>query len=596
MVKPRVAAVIQARMGSSRFPGKVLRDLAGKPVLWHIVHRLRKSKTVNVIAVATSVNPADDPLAEFCLEQKLPCIRGSEDNVLDRYRQAARELEADVIIRVTGDAPLVDPEIMDKLVDQLVHERADYCTGDPGTPTIHEGFSPFTRKALEILAENAADDPAAVEHVTAYFKEHPGKFQTVYVPLPEAHNFTGARISVDTPADLEFLEEVYRRLGARAGEASIADLVALLRAAPELLEINSGVRQKSARERTRKAIIRCDGDADIGLGHIVRCLALAEELREVHSWGITFAVAKGRIGMGMIADAGFDIKVKPQADDEGQWLEDLMDSLRPDAIILDIRNDLGRESIAKLKRFGSLVVDIDDPGDGRLEADMAFYPPVPQVKEMDWNGFKGNLFTGWEWVVLRRQFADSPEHPELEPDDPPAILVTMGGSDPAGMTLKTAEAIDSVVPPFKALFVIGNAYRDAKALRGLLKKVKYPYEVKSQVQDMAVLMARADMAVTSFGVTAYELSAAGVPAVYLCLTRDHEAAAAFFERCGLGVNLGLHCEVSRSDISRQVEKLLNNPDLRRKMALIARSKIDGLGSVRIARKIAGAIDEKTGAI
>ena len=123
MVKPKVAAIIQARMGSSRFPGKVLRHLAGEPVLWHIIYRLKKCQTVDVIAMATSVNPLDDPLEEFCKEQKVFCVRGSEDNVLDRYRQAAEELEADVIIRVTGDAPLVDPEIIDRLVDHLIKEK-----------------------------------------------------------------------------------------------------------------------------------------------------------------------------------------------------------------------------------------------------------------------------------------------------------------------------------------------------------------------------------------------------------------------------------------------------------------------------------------
>ena len=103
MAELRVAAIIQARMGSSRFPGKVLKPLAGRPVLWHVIHRLKKCVTVTDVAVATSVNSADDPLAEFCAREKVPCIRGSEENVLDRYRQAAQALEADVIVRVTGD-------------------------------------------------------------------------------------------------------------------------------------------------------------------------------------------------------------------------------------------------------------------------------------------------------------------------------------------------------------------------------------------------------------------------------------------------------------------------------------------------------------
>jgi spore coat polysaccharide biosynthesis protein SpsF len=594
VVKPKVAAIIQARMGSSRFPGKVLRHLAGEPVLWHIIYRLKKCQTVDVIAVATSVNPVDDLLEEFCKEQGVFCVRGSEDNVLDRYRQAAESLEADVIIRITGDAPLVDPEIIDRLVKHLLKENADYCTGDPDTPTIHEGFSPFTREALERLVEKAADDPAAVEHVTAYFKEHPDRFHTVYVRLPEAHNFPDARISVDTPADLKFLEEVYQRLEVPAGEADITDVVKLLKAAPELLDINSGVRQKTAREKTRRAIIRCDGDSVIGLGHVVRCLALAEELREVHSWGVTFAMERGEIGIRMVTEAGFDIKINPDAENEGEWLEKLMDSLKPDAFIMDIRTDLDRVKVAELKRFGPLIVDIDDPSDRRLEADMVFYPPVPKVKQMDWSGFKGHLFTGWEWVILRRQFADPPKPSKQSPNDPPIILVTMGGSDPAGMTLKTAEALESVKAPFKALFVIGSAHQSMKTLKDFLATVKYPYEVKSGVKDMAALMTGVDLAVASFGVTAYELSVVGIPALYLCLTEDHRIAADFFERSGIGVNLGCHFEINGPAISRRVEELLKDAGRRRDMASIASSKVDGQGAGRIAKLIADLTDEKFG--
>ena len=596
MAEPRVAAIIQARMGSTRFPGKVLKPLAGKPVLWHGIHRLRKCRSVNVIAVATSVNPVDDPLEKFCEKENVPCIRGSEDNVLDRYRQAAEELAADVIVRVTGDAPLVDPEIIDRSVEHLISEKADYCTGDPETPTIHEGFSPFSRQALERLVRDAHDDPVAVEHVTAFFKEHPDKYHTAYIRLPEAHNFPNVRISVDTPADLKFLEAIYQRLEVPAGEADITDVVKLLRDVPGLLEINSGVRQKSPRERTRRVMIRCDGDAEIGLGHVVRCLALAEELRQVHSVGVTFAVERGQIGIGMIVEAGFDVKVKQGTESEGEWLVSLMDLIRPDALIMDIRTDLGKGEVARLKRPGSLIVDIDDPGDRRLESDMVFYPPVPQVQRMDWGGFKGHLFTGWDWVILRRQFAELHDDQDYDPRDPPAVLVTMGGSDPAGMTLKTAKALDSVEAPFRALFVIGGAYQTVNTLKDLLNTVRYPYELKSGIQDMAALMTKVDLAVASFGVTAYELAASGVPAVYLCLTEDHRIAADFFESSGMGVNLGLNDKVSGNDISKKVGEFLTDARLREKTASIARSKIDGLGAGRIAKQIAKSINERSGAV
>ena len=286
----RTVAIIQARTGSTRLPGKVLMPLVGKPVLWHIVHRLRKCRSVDEIAIATSTNPVDDPVEKFALGEGIKVVRGSENNVLARYVLAAEQLGADIIVRVTGDAPLVDPATIDRLVVTLIKGNADYCTGDPRVPSIHEGFSPFTFRALRKLRDKAGDDPVAREHVTAYFKKHPEFVRVSYVPIDLDYQFSGARISVDTPADFHFLEEVYARLKVPAGEADVRDVVRLLRSEPKLLEINARVHQKRADERTMRALFRCDGDGQLGLGHIYRCLALADELRDGHGYGVSFAM------------------------------------------------------------------------------------------------------------------------------------------------------------------------------------------------------------------------------------------------------------------------------------------------------------------
>ena len=221
MGKSRVAAIIQARMGSSRLPGKVLMPLVGKPVLWHIIHRLRKCRTVDLIAIATSDRPNDDALVEFANHEDIPLIRGPEDNVLLRYAKATEELDPDVIVRVTGDAPLIDPGTVDKLVEKLLQEKAEYCSGEKGVDTIHEEFDPFSRVGLNRLLAEAAEDPVAIEHVTAYFSVHLDNFHIAYVPISPKHHFKGTRMSVDTPADLRFIEQLYHYLDVPAGEADI---------------------------------------------------------------------------------------------------------------------------------------------------------------------------------------------------------------------------------------------------------------------------------------------------------------------------------------------------------------------------------------
>lgn len=575
----RVAAVIQARLGSSRLPGKVLIPVAGKPVLTHIIERLRRCRTVNLIAIATSELPGDDPLADYARKQGVALVRGPEDNVLQRYAKAAQQLQADVIVRVTGDAPFVDPATVDRLVETLLREGAEYCTGEEGVHSIHEGFCPFTRAALERLMTEAANDPVAIEHVTAYFAAHPEKFHIARIPIPLEHQFQGARMSIDTPADVQFVEALYRHLDVPAGEADMTEVVRVLRAYPKLLEINGHVYQKKATDRSFKVLIRCDGDARIGLGHVVRCLALADELREKHGCGVSFALASGEPGLALVREAGFPLAPTPVWEDEAVWLDGLIARQHPDILVLDVRSDLPPERVRDWRRSGVLVVAIDDPSERRREVDLAFYPPVPQVHEHDWTGFAGELHVGWEWVVLRRAFATASA---AAGHIPPRLLLTMGGSDPMGLTLQALRELDSLEEEFETTVVVGPAFSHNADLECFLAAACRLYRVERSVRDMAALMRQADLAVASFGVTAYELAAVGVPAVYLCLTPDHARSATAFVDAGIAQNCGMYKTCVAGSLAAAVSGLLQAPNRRRAMGQRARTLVDGLGAGRIA--------------
>ncbi|HTC84121.1 MAG TPA: NTP transferase domain-containing protein, partial [Rhizomicrobium sp.] len=150
-----VVAVIQARMGSSRLPGKVLMPVAGEPLLWHILHRLNKCRMVDAVAVATSTDPGDDAIAQFCADSGVTCVRGPLHNVLERYRLAAAKTVAQTLLRVTGDAPLIDPGLIDYLVYTIVKAGADYVQFETGTLCAHEGVDVFSRRALDWLIDHA---------------------------------------------------------------------------------------------------------------------------------------------------------------------------------------------------------------------------------------------------------------------------------------------------------------------------------------------------------------------------------------------------------------------------------------------------------
>jgi len=591
MNKPRVSAIIQARMGSTRLPGKVLMPMAGKPVLWHIIHRLNKCRRVDDIVVATSDLKEDDKLAEWCRKNDIPVFRGPEQNVLQRFALAIKSLNPEIIVRICGDSPMVDPLVIDQLVTHLLNTGADHCKGARNTPSIHEGFSPFSRRAFERLLGEAADDPVAIEHVTAYFDQHPEKFKTATIPMSREHRFTGARMSIDTPSDLRFMNEVYARLDVPAGEADMADVVRLLKDNPNLLTINSHVRQKAATDKTFKAVIRCDGDEQIGLGHVVRCLALAEELRDNRSVGVSFAMAAGKPGMDMVQNAGFPVMFLTGQINEETWLDELIRTLKPNVLILDIRSNLSPTLVRQWRKNGLLIATIDDPSDRRLEADLAFYPPVPQVEEMDWSRFNGQLFVGWKWVLLRKQFAGNSEShsdfssPCLSNAHPPELLITMGGSDPNGLTLKAVRSLDLVKFPFHATIILGPGFAHDGTLSELLEKVIFSYTILRNVEDMAGIMKKADLALSSFGGTAYELATMGVPGIYYALTDDHARSASVFEKNGMGINLGSYEKIKDRDVVRTVEKLIQDIKIRVNFAKNCLENMDGLGAERIATTI-----------
>jgi len=577
-----VAAIIQARMNSTRLPGKILAPLAGKPVLGHVIERLRRSQTVDLIVIATSDHPCDDALVDFARAQSVELVRGSEQNVLQRFAKAAEQFAPDIIVRVTGDAPMVDPAMLDLMVHKLQQEGAEYCTIAKGVPSIHEGFCLCTRAAFDRLLAEAAEDPIAIEHVTAYFVAHPEKFHIAYAQVPVAQQFEGARMSVDTPRDLLFFEELYRRLGVPAAQADMGAVVRLLKSAPELLEINGHVYQKKATDRTVKALIRCDGDSQVGLGHVVRCLALADELREIHGCGVSFAILSGEAGKHMIKGAGFPLVTGTDVADEASWLDEIIARQQPDILILDMRTALSPEKVMEWRLRGILIATIDDPSPRRNAADLAFYPPVPQVAEWDWTGFTGELYCGWEWVLLRRQFAQNSAPSRTEN---PCVLVTMGGSDPQNFTLQALRAIDRVDEPFDTVVLLGSGFSHHDQVAVFLEQARKTYRVEKHVQDVAALMRQADLAVASFGVTAYELAAMGVPAIYLCLSEDHARSASRFVEENFAVNLGIPDAKIERELSKLVSELMASSPRRHAMGESSCAAIDGLGAMRIAAKI-----------
>ena len=226
-----IVAIVQARMASTRLPGKSLADVCGHPMLWHVVNRVRGSRLVDKAVVATSDRSIDDPIVAFCDQEKVPYFRGSESDVLDRFYQTAKFHGADVVVRITADCPLIDPAVIDKVIGRFQEGGYDYVT-NAIRYTYPDGLDTevFSFRALE-QAWHEARKPAEREHVTSYLMT--GKFRTANVESETPVVPGSYRWTVDHPSDLEFVRKIYSELRG-SNHFGFQDVFQLLKERPDL--------------------------------------------------------------------------------------------------------------------------------------------------------------------------------------------------------------------------------------------------------------------------------------------------------------------------------------------------------------------------
>jgi spore coat polysaccharide biosynthesis predicted glycosyltransferase SpsG len=328
-------------------------------------------------------------------------------------------------------------------------------------------------------------------------------------------------------------------------------------------------------------LFRCDASPEIGLGHLVRCLALADEVHEKHGAAVSFAMRPGALASEMVKQRGYPI-LSPRdsgALDQEVWLRECMVTSGAQTLVVDVRDDLSKATLDALASNGAVIALLEDSSDRRWAADLAFYPPVPQVRGADWSGFRGRLCVGWEWVILRSQFSGPIV---LRHNSKSSLLIAMGGSDPAGLTLKAVRAVDRLDGDFESVIIAGAGFCHWQSLRDLLGKARRRFKVREDVTEMSAAMAEADLAICSFGMTAYELAAMGVPSVYSCLTADHDESASALVAAGMGVSVGVDDQDTETRLAAAVESLLMDEDTRVRMSARARELVDGRGASRVA--------------
>lgn len=241
----KIAATIQARMTSTRLPGKVLLPVAGKPLLVHMIERLRRMETIDDVVVATTVNAEDDPIAETAKSLGAGVFRGSEHDVLERVVLACRAHKIDLIVETTADCPLIDPEVSDQVVRKYLEGGYDYVS-NVLKRTFPRGMDTqvFPTRILEEV-HRLTTDPVDREHVSYYIYQHPEKYRLGNITAPPLCDMPDLRLTVDTPEDFTLIKTIFEALSPKNPAFSLEDIMRHLHAHPHLFDINREIKQKT---------------------------------------------------------------------------------------------------------------------------------------------------------------------------------------------------------------------------------------------------------------------------------------------------------------------------------------------------------------
>ena len=235
-----IVAIIQARMGSTRLPGKVMKEVDRVPLLKYQLDRVKMSDRLDKVVIATTNSNKDDIIVDFCRKNGIEYFRGSEDDVLGRFYKCAKEYKADIIVRLTADCPLSDPKVIDDTIELFISEKADYTanTAPPETRKYPDGsdVEVFGMEALE-RANAECKDLSDREHVTFYFWRYDNGFKTCQ--LGGDRDFSNYRLTVDYPEDVEVIDFIIKELKKKNTFGHLKEIIDILEANPEVKVKNS---------------------------------------------------------------------------------------------------------------------------------------------------------------------------------------------------------------------------------------------------------------------------------------------------------------------------------------------------------------------
>jgi spore coat polysaccharide biosynthesis protein SpsF len=595
----KVIAIIQARTGSTRLPSKVLRDIAGKPILFHVIERTKRCKKVESIMVATTDREEDRVIIEFARKCAVETFAGSENDVLDRYYQVAKKFKADVIVRITADCPLINSSTIDKMIDLCLKENAEYICGHPSVSSVEQGVEVISFSALE-RAKNAATKDYQKEHVTIFIRENPELFKIKVIKPKPIFQRTDIRLTVDTEDDLKFMRKIYDKLYKEGEIIDLKDVIKLIDKNPRLKEINAQVemsdinkysaspelKRKLLNSLRIKIVFRCDASKEIGLGHLIRCLTVANKLRGQNC--IVFATTKD--GTNSYIRAGnFEVLLKKNNVTEEIFLDRTVSIVKPDIIVIDKKYPYRSTFIKHLKQNKTKIVMLDNICEGLSACDEIVFPNA----HLDKNLLKkyllqeqiGGVKTGPEYVILRDKILALKNKITHNIHTPPNIIVTTGGTDPEGVLIKLIPLFMEMNMKANFLILVGQAFKFKNELEYLTGNLPNNFQILSYSPQELI---KGDIAVCTFGVSIYEMIYLQIPTICISHTVENAYGARILEeKYGIIENIGYFKDVNQQDLYVAITKLLKDKKYYKNMVKRCSDMIDGDGAKRVGKIITG---------
>jgi len=583
-------------MSSTRLPKKVLLPINKRPMLEHVINQTKHSKFIDEIVVATTTCNDDRNIVSFCKNNNINCFRGSKNDVLDRYYKCAEKFNCDVIVRITSDCPLIDPDIIDKGIEKFLKKSLDYIGNNiefkdkkwqnatcnfPQGMTVEVCTFDTLRKAW---AE--AEKPSEREHVFPYVQFNPKIFRVGN--FKENINLSFIRCTVDRKEDLKFVREIYKLLGKTKKAIRTKDITKTVKKHKKLLDINTKIpfdegyrislqrdiqgiiKQNKTKINSQKIkIILCaDGSHEIGMGHIYRMKNFSVYLPR--NFQIYFLTASKK----MVANI---TKSKKIIDTRRPSFERKIRNINPDIIVVDKL----KESTKKLEMFkknSKFLIGIDYTSKNKNFLDLGI-PILYHNTALSSINLK-NIF---DFAILEKSFLKNQGIGVKKNIN--SLIILQGGSDTHSFIPKILEATNMINNSIEITVVVGSGFKDWKKLEKSTKRNKNKVKVLHNISNIHNVMSKHDLAITAGGMTLLELAYLGIPSIIVCSEKFEEETASKISKMGFGINLGYGEKISSKQIARKIELLSSNYQTRQKMNKRGRQIIDGKGGFKISQII-----------